>query len=171
METIYKIYDLKKYYTNFVGANPIAVVSDLAEDELLVKCPELQSKRPFVLVTKSQWKEMKDIYDCFELDEEKHRIAALRHEEKFSYQEGQTELIMHEQDENPVMDEVLSKIALEQLHSAIEKLPECQRRRILKHYSGYTCKEIAAQEHVSKSPVVRAIHKGIKSIKKEINII
>ena len=55
MEAIYKIYDLRKYYPNFVGANSIAVVSDLTEEELLLHCPELIRKQPFVLFSKTKW--------------------------------------------------------------------------------------------------------------------
>ena len=35
MEAIYKIYDLRKSYPNFVGMNSTAVVSDLTEEKLL----------------------------------------------------------------------------------------------------------------------------------------
>ena len=44
MEAIYKIYDLRKYYPNFVGMNSTVVVSDLTEEELLLHCPELIRK-------------------------------------------------------------------------------------------------------------------------------
>ena len=56
MEAIYKIYDLKKYYPDFIRANPIAVVSDLTEEELLLRCPELRAKAPFVYFSRIQWK-------------------------------------------------------------------------------------------------------------------
>ena len=60
MEAIYKIYDLRKYYPNFVGMNSTVVVSDLTEEELLLHCPELIRKQPFVLLTKTKWSEKKE---------------------------------------------------------------------------------------------------------------
>ena len=168
MEAIYKIYDLRKYYPNFVGMNSTAVVSDLTEEKLLLHCPELIRKQPFVLLTKTKWAEIKLVYESYNQNEEKHRIAALRHETKFGYHDGLTESFCECANDNPVEDTVFKRIALESLHSAIQLLTSTQKRRILQYYSGISLLEIAKQDDVCINAVVVSLKRAKKKIKENM---
>ena len=168
MEAIYKIYDLRKYYPNFVGMNSTVVVSDLTEEKLLLHCPELIRKQPFVLLTKTKWSEIKLVYESYNQNEEKHRIAALRHETKFGYHDGLTESFCECANDNPVEDTVFKRIAIESLHSAIQLLTSTQKRRILQYYSGISLLEIAKQDDVCINAVVVSLKRAKKKIKENM---
>lgn len=164
METIYKIYDLKKYYPNFIGANPIAVVSDLTEKELLLRCPELRAKVPFVYFSRIQWKGFRKAQHGY--GEDKLRKSRERYQDCFGYQEGISELHAVEWEKEDLLDEVVTRISVEYLREVLAKLPEAQSRRILLHYSGYSYAEIAAQENISIPCVHYSIKRGMKNLKK-----
>ena len=162
MEAIYKIFDLRKYYPDFVGANPIAVVSDLTEEELVVRCPELHSKAPFVYFSNKQWRQFRKAQHGY--GEDKLRKSRDRYQDCYGYQEGISELHAVEIEEQDIMEEVVNRISLDRLREVLDMLPETQRRRILLHYSGYTYAEIAAQENVNPTSVLRSVKHGIKKI-------
>ena len=64
-------------------------------------------------------------------------------------------------------DVIFQKIEVEQLHIAISKLPEVQRRRLsLYYFSGYTYEEIAEQEGCTKVAIKKSIDTAIKNLRK-----
>ena len=64
-------------------------------------------------------------------------------------------------------DVVFQKIEEEQLHIAISKLPEVQRKRLILYYfSGCTYEEIAKQEGCSKIAIKKSIDGAIKNLRK-----
>lgn len=168
METIYKLYDLRKYYPSFVGANPIAVVSSLPKEELMLHFPELNCKAPFTFFTTDQWRGVIAAFRDYDLNEKKYQMQALRHEAPFEYRDGLTELYMTGMNENEVIDEILNKIAIEEMRVYLNALPESQHRRLLLHFSGYSYAEIASQEQISKVSVLRSIQKGIKNLQRNM---
>lgn len=176
MKAIYTIYDLRKYYPSFVGANHLAVVSDLTQDELMQSYPSLRKKAPFALFTEKQWYEAMSAIHDYDLNEKKYQMQAIRHEVAFDYHDGVTELEMsdideyHVMDEYQVVDDALNNIALEQLHAAMDILTDTQKRRIMLHYSGYSYHEIAVQEQVSKQTIMLSIRKGIRKLQKKLNV-
>ena len=164
MEAIYKIYDLRKYYPNFVGANPIAVVSELTEEELITQCPELQAKAPFVYFEKEKWRAFRSAQHQYNQNEEKNRKRKQYLEDRYGYQEGHSELHASCLEDEDIMDTVINRISVEHLKEVLKALPESQSRRILLYYSGYTYTEIAQIENVSFQVVHRSIKKAMKKI-------
>ena len=165
MEAIYKIYDLRKYYPNFVGANPIAVVSNLSEEELLRWCPELRRKKPCAFFTKEAWNQFRKAHRAYQTNEEKFRNRMKYREENYGYEEGISELSAADPDDEDNMDTVIMRLSIEHLREVLSQLPEAQSRRILLYYSGYTYAEIAAAEHISIPVTYRSIRKAMKNIK------
>ena len=166
MEAIYKIYDLRKYYPDFVGANPIAVVSDLTEEELMVHCPELQAKAPFVYFEKEKWSAFRSAQHQYNRNEEKNKKRKQYLEDRYGYQEGRSELHASGLENEDIMDAVLTKISVEHLREVMRTMPEAQARRILLFYSGYTFKEIAEQEKVSYQAIQWSIKRAMRYILK-----
>ena len=164
MEAIYKIYDLKKYYPDFIGANPIAVVSNLSEAELLRWCPELRRKAPFVYFSCSQWKGFMKAQHGH--GEDRLRKSRERYQDCYGYQEGISELHAADFEEEDILDEVATRISIEHLREVLATLPKAQSRRILLHYSGYSYAEIAAQEKISIPGVHYSIKRGMKNLRK-----
>ncbi len=164
MEAIYKIYDLRKYYPDFIGANPIAIVSNLPEAELLLKCPELQQRVPFVYFDREKWKAFRkaQIIYCKNNDKFRKRMQFL--EENYGYEEGVSELAAADLDDEDTLDIIIKRISVEHLREVLNMIPETQSRRILLYYSGYTYAEIAQTENVSFQVVHRSIKKAMKNI-------
>jgi RNA polymerase sigma factor (sigma-70 family) len=164
MKAFYKIYDLKKYYPNFVGANPIAVVSDLPEEELLQKFPELQRVTPCAFFTYAAWSGFKKAQRAYQTNEEKFRNRMKFCEENYGYEEGVSELSAANLDDEDIMDTVITRISVEHLREVLRMLSEAQSRRVLLYYSGYTYAEIAEAENISFQVAHRSVKKALKKI-------
>ena len=66
-----------------------------------------------------------------------------------------------------VEETVLDKLLVEQLHRAIHKLSQKQKRRLVLHYfDGMTFQEIAIKEGCSVRAVEYSVHNAIQSLKK-----
>ena len=64
-------------------------------------------------------------------------------------------------------ESVLKRLLTEQLHRAIEKLPEKQRKRLVLHYfEGLTFAEIAEKEKCSVRAVEYSVHGAIQNLRK-----
>lgn len=105
------------------------------------------------------------------LQEEDNRAAALarqdrRHLDLSDYEEGKTEsrLLDRYADLSYLMERLESYA---QLHNAVAKLPDIQRRRIIAYFfEGYCCKEIAMMEGVRHQSISASIRKALKTLKK-----
>ena len=164
MKVLYKIYDLKKYYSNFVGANPFAVVSDFPEEELLQKCPELRRITPCAFFTNAAWCGFKEAQRAYQTNEEKFRNRMKFCEENYGYEEGVSELSAANLDDEDIMDTVITRISVEHLREVLHLLPEAQSRRVLLYYSGYTYEEIAKAENISFQVAHKSVKKAMKNI-------
>lgn len=165
MEIIYKIFSLSQFYPKFVGANPIAVVSDFPEEELLKLCPELRCRMPFVHFSISEWRDFRRIQAMFNHD--RIRKKRDRHEDCYGYQEGYSEKFALFSAEEDTLDEALKHILMERLQKVLSELPDIQRRRVLLYYSGYTYAEIAESENVLPCNVMRSVRIALKNIRKK----
>lgn len=64
---------------------------------------------------------------------------------------------------------VLKNLQIEELHRAIKRLPETQRRRlILYFFEGLTYEQIAEQEGCTKMPIKRSIDTAFEKLKKDL---
>ena len=69
--------------------------------------------------------------------------------------------------EESAENEVIWRLTVRELHSAISLLPEVEKRRLVfKYFAGMTYKKIAEIERTSISSVVRSISSAKKKIKK-----
>ena len=109
-----------------------------------------------------------DAFDSFELDDLVYLNVVDRHIEQSEVWE--TTLNVRAVDKPDSMEDVvLKKIQIEALHSAIEKLPEMQRRRMqLYYFEGLTYEQIAKKEGCTKMPVKRSIEAAVERLKKEL---
>ena len=107
-----------------------------------------------------------DLFDQFELDDLSYMNEVDRHHEATEQTEVSVNRRMTTAPETP--DEiVLHRLESEKLHSAILKLPEIQRRRlILYYYGGLTHEQIAKIEGCARAVITKSIAKAINNLKK-----
>ena len=66
----------------------------------------------------------------------------------------------------PVEDHVYRRIMYQELHKAIEQLPEIQRRRVLLYYfGGYTYEQIAQMESCTKRAVKFSVDAALNNLR------
>ena len=111
-----------------------------------------------------------DAFDQFELDDLSEMNEADNHYE-FS---DLTEESLNARTANPpesLEDIVFTRLQYEQLHSAVDTLPEIQKRRItLYYFSGYTFDQIAKMEQCTKAAVKKSVDAAIDNLKKYFGI-
>lgn len=110
-------------------------------------------------------RELYELFDRFELEDISQLNAISRYQEHSELTEGtlnQRALIHPESME----DGVYRKIMYDQLHTAIDKLPDIQRRRVLLYYFGrFTYERIAEMEGCTKMAVKFSIDIAIKKMR------
>ena len=111
-------------------------------------------------------KELYDTFNRFELEDLSHLNVVDRHLEKSEVWESTLNVRAVYQPES-VEDSVFRNIQLEDLHRAIRKLPDIQRRRLILYYfEDMTYEQIAEREGCTKMPVKRSIDKAVVQLKK-----
>lgn len=111
--------------------------------------------------------ELYDLFNQFELEDISYLNRVDRHMEHSKILED----TLNQRSEfqvKTVEDIVLSKIQAEQLHKAISKLPEIQKRRVyLYYFCGLTYKQIAALEGCEFQVVARSIKRALENLRKK----
>ena len=106
------------------------------------------------------------LFDRFELDALSYLNVVDRHYDKFE----RTEISLNNrafQKAESLEEQVISKLEAEQLHRAISKLPEIQRRRIILYYfEDLTYEQIAKLEGCTKRAVKFSVDLALKNLKK-----
>lgn len=111
-----------------------------------------------------QW--LHDTLDSFELDDLVYLNVWDRHIEQSEVWESTLNMRAIHKPES-IEDMIIRNFEYEQLYSAIKKLPEKQRRRLLLHYfDGMTYVEISKMEKCSTRAVEYSIHNAIQNLKK-----
>ena len=110
-------------------------------------------------------RELYELFDRFELEDISQLNVISRYQEHSELTEGtlnQRALIQPEAME----DGVHRKIMYDQLHTAIGKLPDIQRRRVLLYYfGGFTYERIAEMEGCTKMAVKFSIDIAVKKLR------
>lgn len=110
-----------------------------------------------------------EMFDQFELDDLSHMNEADRRYEHSDLTESTLNRRAFDEVE-PLETTVLDRMESDELHSAILKLPEIQRRRLLLYYyGGLTHQQIADIEHCSQSAVAQTISLAIARLKNFFN--
>lgn len=105
-------------------------------------------------------------FDRFELDDLVYLNVWDRHIEQSEVKEGTLNKRAVHKPEN-LEESMLGKIEKEHLHSAILKLPEVQRRRIVLYYFyDMTYEQIAKKESCTFQAVAKSIMSAVKNLKK-----
>lgn len=137
----------------------------------------VENGKKYVLFSDSNGKKQKieitdDIFcafDRFELDDISYMNEVSRHYE----QSELTEQTLYErawQYTESLEDAAIQRVRNEQLHTAIQKLPDNQRRRLTQYYyCGLTYQQIADLEGCTVMPVKRSIDKALRKLYAMLN--
>jgi len=110
-------------------------------------------------------KSLYDVFDRFELDDISILNEFDRHTE---HSELTDETLNARAWDKPasVEESVCVKIRNEELHNAITKLPEVQKRRLILYYfAGLTYEQIAEVENCSHPAIIKSINVALKNLK------
>ena len=153
----YKIIDLKKEYagaTGFVGTERYAIVSKHDEEYLLANFrQELAPYEPFVVISFEMYEAIKSNI----ANDDREHLRYRRYQEPFTV-ESLLHLIDQMSDPIQICETIYN---LEYISARMLQLPNHQGSRIYKKYIlGFSNKEIAISEGVSKQTVSRSILLG-----------
>ncbi len=110
-------------------------------------------------------KDLFDAFDRFELDDLSFMNEVDRHYEQSEQSEASLNRRAFQPPES-VEDTVARRLEVDELHRAIGKLPDTQRRRLVLYYFGeFTYQQIAEMEGCTISPVRRSIDAAIEKLK------
>lgn len=111
-------------------------------------------------------RELYEIFDSFELEDIRYLNVLSRHIEHSEVWESTLNVRALEWSEN-LEDVVLRRIQTEELHKAIGRLTEKQRRRLVMYYfEDMTYEQIACKEGCTKMPIKRSIEAALVNLRK-----
>jgi len=138
-------------------------VLSVEKDEYYVSFPDGQGVQHKEKISR----ELYELFDRFELEDISHLNIVSRYYEHSELTEGTLNQRAVVQPE-PLEDGVCQKIMYDQLHTAIGKLPDIQRRRVLLYYfGGFTYERIAEMEGCTKMAVKFSIDIAIKKLREK----
>ncbi|MBQ4060363.1 MAG: sigma-70 family RNA polymerase sigma factor [Lachnospiraceae bacterium] len=158
-----EVIETKYEYPQYTGIEKWIIITNLTEEELNNKYAEqIAPLRPFIVLSRS----FGEVRNAYRRNEKKHQMRAIRSVDIFSYEDGEIET-HHPELLARLKDLCWELIEFDDLHKAIELLPETQKRRLkLYYFTGYTEKEIAIIEKCSSVAVHNSIDKARNNLKK-----
>lgn len=157
----YELIDLEQIYPGMQDEIRWAVVTNLEEPILLREYPELESKRPFLLLSFEQGEEILKVWREDMLWEKREEMRWLRHGSLYPPSEtcsSHQDLIEKQIQQEAFWQRVLQGFA---------ELTETQRRRALLYWGeGKTLREIAEEEGVGYTKIQASIEQSRKKLQK-----
>lgn len=162
-----KIINLKYEYPGYKGNVQWAIITDLSENELLLRYPnEIESFRPFICIPLSQG----EVFDEFNRNEDKFQKRNKNNGHIFDLADGEFEIHHKELAVNDLEDRIVLNFERLELKSAINKLKPTQKQRLFKYYfMGKTIRQIAKEEGVNISAVNKSILSALENLRKFLN--
>ncbi len=162
----YEIINLGYEYPGMTGGVKWAIITDLSQEELDLKfSEELSIFKPYVIMTCEQGEALHE----YRRNENKHEMRRIRHHDIWGYTEGATEYCNSIFSKEEPEDTVIEMLNREALISAIDRLPEKQRRRCKLYFlMGLSEEEIALLEGISQQNVSLSINRALVRLRKII---
>lgn len=157
----YELIDLEQIYPGMQEEIRWAVVTNLEEPILLREYPELESKRPFLLLSFEQGEEILKVWREDMLWEKREEMRWIRHGSLYP----PSETCSNHQDliEKQIQQEAFWQRVLQ----GFAELTETQRRRALLYWGeGKTLREIAEEEGVGYTKIQASIEQSRKKLQK-----
>lgn len=167
-----KVINLKYEYEGYIGKEQWAIISELTEEELFEKYPDIVEQYiPFVLLSVEQGKA---VYE-FRRNESKFYKRSLNNEDAFGYDDEligifHSEVIVPdfvEQQMTEEYEENRYQLKMRLLDKALTSLTEKQYKYLIARYvANKSTREIAKEEGVSHQAIEKHLNAAVKKIKK-----
>lgn len=160
-----KLINLKYEYKGYTGNEKFAIITELSEEELKQKYPDIIERYvPFLLLSMKHGEVIAEAHR----NDDKFAKRAKRHGSLFDINDGCFE---EHHPELAVNDDIIEAIEFEeqidQLYEYINRLDETLKRRLTKHYlEEKSMTQIALEEGVSRVAIKKSITLAIKKLKK-----
>jgi len=168
-----RVISLKYEYSNYIGEERYALVSDLSETELWEKYPEIvKSYVPFVLLTTEQGQVIAE----YERNEDKFKKRQKREKDILSFACDEKERLHAKLIEEDFVAELerdeIWRSECKVLKEAFELLTTVQKRRIIQYcIHGKTLRAIAQEEGIYYSMVDKSVRAGLKKMKRYFEVV
>ena len=172
-----KLINLRYEYSVYVGEKLWAIITELSEEELFIKYPDIAKRYiPFVLMSVAQGEV---IYEAKRNDDKydkrnKRTLDAYGYDDDISEQFHKELIVPYidpiEAEENARLDEEKKKqrtLEIVKVRKVLSMLQPIQKQRLLKYViEGKSAREIAKEEGTYHSSVTKSINAAIKNFKK-----
>ena len=160
-----KLINLRYEYHGYTGTEKWAIVTELAEEELWVKYPDvIRRYTPFILLSMAQG----EVITEYQNYEARERMRRLLFGHAFDINDGEFEVHHPELavDTDPI-EEIMLKDNIKRLREVLCYLSETQKRRVLKYFFyNKTHEKIADEEGVDFTSVRESVNSAIKKLRK-----
>jgi hypothetical protein len=149
-----RIIDMRREYPGYNGATRWMVISDLTEEEILLRYEvEIRPYSPFVCITNNQFEPIRTSHS----NDDKFRIRYKKYYDMYGYEDGVFETFHPDLVHDPHNEPDWSC-----LYESFELLSDVQKNRIHKRYfKDLQLEEIARQEGSSKQAISKSIRLAI----------
>ena len=146
--------------------NPYTLIYIEEKNTYMVSFKDVRGKLQQIEVSEEIYK----TFDRFELQDIKELNEYDRHIEHSEIFENNINARVKDKPTS-LEDEVINKTLIDEIKKEINNLPAIQRERIKKYFfENKTYEEIARDEGVNKTSIIRAINNGLEKISKKIKI-
>ena len=160
-----KLINLKYEYTGYTGKEKWAIVTEMAEEELWVKYPDvIRRNTPYLLLSVAQGAVITE----YQNNEAKERMRKILFGHAFDINDGEFEEHHPELavDIDP-LEEIMLQDNIEKLRIVLCYLSETQKRRVIQYFFyNKTLEKIADEEGVDFTSVRESIYSAIKKLRK-----
>lgn len=172
-----KVIDLRFEYVGYNGVEKYAVFTDLTKEELMDKYPDvIRRYMPFILLSINHGEVIRD----FHRNEDKFQKRYLRNHDLYGYEEGVSECFYRDfvtTYEDPVHQAIRETYELEmeqvrqcnilKVQKTLSLMKPIQKERLYKSaVKGMSAREIAREEGVHHSTVLKSLEAAKKNFKK-----
>ena len=158
-----KLINLRYEYHGYTGTEKWAIVTELAEEELWVKYPDvIRRYTPFILLSMAQG----EVITEYQNYEARERMRRLLFGHAFDINDGEFEVHHPELavDTDPI-EEIMLKDNIKRLREVLCYLSETQKRRVFKYFFyNKTLEKIADEEGVDFTSVRESVNSAIKKL-------
>ena len=160
-----KVINLKYEYKGYTGSERWAIITELAEEEIWIKYPDvIRRYSPFILLSIAQG----EVITEYQKYEARERMRKLHYGHAFDINDGDFEIHHPELvvEVDPV-EEIMLQDNIKKLQKAIYCLSETQKRRIIKYFFyNQSFEKIADEEGVDFTSVRESVNSAIKKLRK-----
>ncbi len=172
-----KLINLRYEYTNYIGKEKWAVVTELTEKELRKKYPDIIKRyTPFVLLSMAQG----EVINESDRNDDKYEKRAKRTLDVYGYEDDISEQFHRElitpfadsfeqaeEEQLEIEKEQLRRMEIAKVRKVLEMMKPIQKERLCKVVPlGLSSRKIAQEEGVNYSAVDKSIAAAIKNFKK-----